>query len=354
MIARTNDRGFTLVELLMACLIACTLIGALLHMAVTAQHAVRTQGDSGDLQQRLRAATDMMQRDLMAAGSGPGGAALIGTFSPIVPGRIGQRGADPEMSFHDDRISVLYVPDTRSQSVVLIGMGAPDAPLAIDPAWPGCPAGGNCGFDAGDRVLVFQPGDPDGGYDVFTVSDAAGGQILPGAGLSRRYPAGARVSTVVQRTYHLDRATGRLMMYDGAQSDLPIVDHVVDVRFTYFADPSATSVAIPASGSSSCAYASLGPPVSRLQDLGGAALTALTPVQLTDGPACGLAPLRYDADLLRVRRIRVTIRLEAESAVLRGTGSDFANAGSSIDSTRRVPDLQMTFEVSPRNMNLFR
>ena len=73
-------------------------------------------------------------------------------------------------------------------------------------------------------------------------------------------------------------------------------------------------------------------------------------LRLTDGPVCGQAPHRFDGDLLRVRRIGVTIRLETESAELRGSGPAFLTPGTSSGGTRYVPDIQVTFEVAPRNM----
>jgi hypothetical protein len=72
---------------------------------------------------------------------------------------------------------------------------------------------------------------------------------------------------------------------------------------------------------------------------------------LTDGPACGEAPHRFDADLLRIRRVAVTVRLETESAEFRGLGPAFATAGFSRAATKAVPDLQATIEVAPRNMD---
>ena len=45
------------------------------------------------------------------------------------------------------------------------------------------------------------------------------------------------------------------MMYDGDRSDVPVIDHVVDLRFAYYGDPAPTSVTPPPPGSANCAYA---------------------------------------------------------------------------------------------------
>ena len=87
-----------------------------------------------------------------------------------------------------------------------------------------------------------------------------------------------------------------------------------------------------------------------LVNLGGAAPKLLRSAQLTDGPFCGEAPNRFDADLLRIRRVVFTVRLEAESAEFRGTSEAFATAGFSRSGVRYVPDIEATIDVAPRNM----
>jgi hypothetical protein len=351
--AGTGAPGYALLELLVSAAVACVLLGVLIRFCVMAQASVRTQGDRADLQQRLRVAVEALRRDLMAAGAGlsngvPRGP-LVDVFAPVLPARSGRSGADPEVSYHADRISIVYVPAGASQTRLTQAMAADDGPLMIDSNAPGCPSGNLCGFNRGDRVLVYPSSAGDGSHDAFTVSgaDATQALLIPDAPLSRAYPADSRIATIVQRVYYLDRAGRRLMVYDGDRSDVPLVDHVVDLQFTYFADPAATSVTPPAEGASNCAYASGTPPVPLLTDLGGTTLVPLTAAQLADGPVCGPAPRRFDVDLMRVRRIGVSLRIETEGA---GSGLSFANPGTSRDADRYIPDLQVTFEVAPRNM----
>jgi hypothetical protein len=103
-------------------------------------------------------------------------------------------------------------------------------------------------------------------------------------------------------------------------------------------------------------------PVSGLQvprlpvlDSGGAAdaLVPLMEPQLTDGPWCPDAANanRWDADLLRIRSVGVTLRIQTADAALRGpAGLLFANGGTSISGARWLPDRQVTFRVAPRNL----
>jgi type II secretory pathway pseudopilin PulG len=324
----SRQAGYTLIELLISTLITCSLLGVLLQLAAAGQHATRAQSEVVDLQQRLRVAIDRLSNDLLAAGAGPSGASwhgsLLDFMAPIVPARTGARGADIELSHHADRISIRWVPDPPGQTTILTSMATPGEPLMIDASAHGCAGGGDCGYSPGDRALIVDPADPERASDMFVVSSTLAGQLKPASTLSKAYPAGSLVMKVVQRVYYLDRAGGRLMVYDGDSSDLPLLDHVVDLRFAYYAERP------------------------------GLDLEPLAAVQITDGPVRGAAPHRFDADLLRIRRVRVTLRLEAAADELRGSGASFLRSGTSLGGIMYVPDVQVTFDVAPRNMNLFR
>jgi hypothetical protein len=83
----------------------------------------------------------------------------------------------------------------------------------------------------------------------------------------------------------------------------------------------------------------------------------LAPAQLGDGPFCpdDTAPARFDADLLRIRSIGVTLRVQAASAALRGpAGVLFAQGGTARSGDRYAPDIEIRFRVTPRNLVLGR
>ena len=347
--------GYGLIEMLFATAIACVLLGVLLQLAVSTHKSAGVQSDRTDLHQRLRVALESMRHDIALAGAGPsrgpGGGSLARVFPPILPARIGISGSDPELAVLSDRISVMYVPLDGAQTTLAADMASPASPIAIDASAPWCRPTSACGFVAGSDAVVYEPGEAGGAHEVFTVStvDTAMNTLVPTASLSRAYSARARIAVIVQRTYYFDRAGKRLMVYDGSRSDVPLVDHVVSLRFAYYADPRPDAVAAPAPGASNCAYAG-SPPISLLANLGGMGPKPLTVTLLSDGPVCGQSPYRFDADLLRIRRVSVTIRLEAESAEFRGRGGGFATAGISTGGVSIVPDLEMTIEVMPRNM----
>jgi hypothetical protein len=125
---------------------------------------------------------------------------------------------------------------------------------------------------------------------------------------------------VSSHTFYLRAASGtappQLMHYDGADGDFPLADHIVHLGFEYFG-------------------------------LDGA---PLSPASLQDGPWVGDSAGPFDATLLEIRRIQVTLRVEAARAALRGpAGPLFTRAGTAASLGRFVPDRQVRIDVAPRN-----
>jgi hypothetical protein len=100
-------------------------------------------------------------------------------------------------------------------------------------------------------------------------------------------------------------------------------------------------------------------PAPRLATLGddAAGLVRLTAARLTDGPWCpnAASQRRWDADLLRIRTIAVTVRVQAANAALRGpAGALFRHGGTAHSGNRWLPDQELRFQVAPRNLNVGR
>ncbi len=125
-------------------------------------------------------------------------------------------------------------------------------------------------------------------------------------------------------TYYLRRAAAagasELMHYDGIKTDRPVMNHVVALSFEYF----------------------------------GADGLQLDPATLQDGPwSTGDAAIgRFDADLLQIRRVRLTLRVQAARVALRGpAGALFANGGTASSMERYLPDREIRVDVAPRNLH---
>jgi hypothetical protein len=131
---------------------------------------------------------------------------------------------------------------------------------------------------------------------------------------------------------------------------------VVDLRFDYFGDPNPPTLPRPLAGEANCLYDAAGNYVNMpVLTANEGSLAALTSAMLTDGPWCGGGTNRFDADLLRVRKVRVMLRVQVAQASMRGSNTLlFRNPGRATGGEQMIPDYIVAFDVSPRNLNLTR
>ena len=394
-----DQRGFSLVEMLVSTTVLLGVTGAVFSLLSPSSNSYKAQPEAADMQQRMRVGANAMYDALLLAGAGSySGTASVGTlakfFSPIVPYRTGTVDNDPELGvvYRPDAITILYVPQTAAQTEIREDMPQPSAEIKVT-LMPGCPLDDQhqalCGFEQGMRVVIF---DDTGSFDPFTVTgvqDEALHLQHRDDDFSKRYLQGATVTQVEQHTYYLRTNVGtntfQLMHYDGYLRDEPLVDNVVGLGFTYFGEPNgplALTTTTPATSTygpnpppltrdltagdeypagESCLFTvnGGGQQVSRLANLapGSQGLIEVTAAMLQDGPWCpnAAAPNRFDADMFRVRRVGVRLRVQVASADLRGpAGVLFSRGGTSTASARLVPDQDIRFEVAPRNLNLGR
>jgi hypothetical protein len=378
--------GTTFVELLLAMAITLIVVAMVATVAAPVRADFQARLEMADVEQRLRTAVDALTSDVEMAGAGPYAGTLtgplVGALPPVLPLRF---GVDAPGSARDDAISVIYVPTTAAQAVLA-------QPLALDggAAWiarePGCPVDdASCGFRAGMRVLVY---DGEGAFDLFTIDDAQNDRLslrVVGTDGARVFPPGSKIVEAVLRIYDLDPGdaeSGPELMRDDGGGREPLVDHVVRLQVAYEADPLPPQAFGPADDSASaqttygprppredvavgewppgenCAFARdpvSGRPVPRLSVLGAGEgpLVALPMASVQDGPWCpdAAAVNRYDADLLRVRHVRITIRVESAIDALRGPASLlFARGGQASSAHALVPDRETVLELAPRNL----
>ena len=383
--------GFTIVEMMIAVTVMMAVTGAIFQILNPAQGTFQAQPEVSDMQQRMRVGVDTLQKDLVMAGAGAyQGAttgALVYNFAPIMPYKFGGNVEAPV----NDAISLIYVPTTPAVTSITKSMPSNSAEIKVaDIAQcTGTGQGQLCGFKTGMRVLIY---DAKGHWDTFTIThvqDAAGHIQHQGQDLSYSFGPDSAVSQVMTQSYYLKSDAGtntyQLMYYDGYQTDAPVVDNVVKLEFSYYGDPLPPQLLPKACFTSeckggttygpnppglgvsnapwpdgeNCAFTVVGGAYApRLATLGASNAQVNLPLSsFSDGPWCPAidSPDRFDADLLRVRRVRVKLRVQAALASLRGpAGALFMKAGTSSTMERYVPDQEIQFDVVPRNMNLGR
>jgi hypothetical protein len=359
---RAAEAGYTLVELLVSTAIMITVTGAIFSLMNPAQGNAQTQPEVADMQQRMRVGNDTVFKELVMSGAGPYQGpvrgALVNFFAPILPRRVGFQNPDPPATFRDDTITLSYIPNSYSQTTISAAMPTPSAELKVTDQ-TNCPddAGQLCGFKEGDDVIIF---DSSGNFDIFTITevqDDAAHLQHRGQELSKAYDIGASVTQIVSNTYYLNTQTNQLMRYNGYTEDVPLVDNVVDLKFEYFGDPNPPLAPKPPLGEGNCLYDAAGNYDAGMPTLSPdeGSLARLSPDILKDGPMCGGGNNAFDADLLRIRKVRVTMRVQAANPALRGSDTAlFKHPGTSRGGEKFVPDYTISFEVSPRNLNLAR
>ncbi len=360
--APAGESGYSLIELLVSTAIMITVTGAIFSLMNPAQGSAQTQPEVADMQQRMRVGNETIFKELVMAGAGPYqgsvSGSLVNFFAPVIPRRIGQLNADAATVFKDDTITLTYIPNSYSQTTISQAMPNTSAELKVTPQ-PNCPASGDqlCGFTDGMDVIIF---DMSGNFDLFNITkvqdNAAHLQHRGQEDLSKKYDVGAEVTQIVSNTFYLNHTTHQLMRYNGSDNDVPLVDNVVDLKFEYFGDPNPPKLPKPPAGEANCLYDVNGN-YANLATLApdNGSLAALSSAMLIDGPMCGGGSNKFDADLLRVRKVRVTMRVQAASASLRGSDTRlFRITGTSRGGEKFVPDYTISFEVTPRNLNLTR
>ncbi len=382
-----HEAGFSLVEMLVSVSIMLAVTAGIFSLLNPAHGTYQSQPEVADMQQRMRVGADMLFKDLVMAGAGSymgtQAGSLVYFFAPVLPFRLGLINQDPPGTFKTDTITLLFVPTTVAQTTIAQPMPQTSAELKVNNE-PGCPVNDPlCGFTVGMTVLIY---DNTGSYDTFTLTAIQSSALHLQHNLndfSQVYSNSppAKITQIDAFTYYRNAATNQLIRYDDSSTETPIADNVVGLTFDYYGDAQPPALLVPGdltkgmtygpkppaigvtqgtwpAGENCAIQVVAGQQVPRLAVLGGGSgLVKLDPSILTDGPWCPDAtnPNRWDADLLRIRKIAVRLRVQAAVASLRGTaGTLFVNGGTATAGNQTVPDQEVRFDVTPRNLNLGR
>jgi prepilin-type N-terminal cleavage/methylation domain-containing protein len=385
---RTSSDGFTAIELLISTALFGVLAGAVFAVVQPARDMMIVQPEVQDVQQRLRFGVSTLHRAIAFAGAatttGVYSGAAFQASAAIRPYRIGDRNPDPAQNvfYRPDVLTVIAVSNdaipARIRTVTVTGTSA------FVEVEPNCAGASACGFPVGARVAAI---DVTGRTWFGTVRGVQGTSVeVEGADIDPFTTAatGALLVVIDQATYAsgIDKTTGtpRITVYDGHLSESPLVDHVIRFAVQYVGDPVPPAVpmeddlapwvtanygppppgvSVDVDGDSwpageNCTFALLdGVHVARLPRLAGDAPVLIPPAMLTDGPWCpdAMSPNRFDADLLRIRRVDIVLRVQVAFAWMRGPASlRFLNGGTGGRHSRLVPDQEIRFSVTPRNL----
>ncbi|MEO8678843.1 MAG: prepilin-type N-terminal cleavage/methylation domain-containing protein [Vicinamibacterales bacterium] len=372
--------GFSLVELLVALVVCALLTGAVAGLLSPARAAFEATPAALDLHQRARAGLDLLTTVVRSAGANVGAADGLGALANLVP--VVMPLPSPEGNLADGEFGAVWVmsvaPDA-AQGRLDRDQPGPAGALTLAPS-PACPQVSDvCGFKPGDFVAIV---DPLGRFEVLAIAstNAAGKQLSPAAALTQAYPAGSlAVEAEINRFALAVQPDGSrsLVRVTSAGATQPIVDGVSRAGFVPWGEAAAPELRWDgASGWASYGPSPLAPtlvdpqgefppgdtcvatynglvPRTRLASVGErGTLVPFARSDLDDGPWCSAAVDggRYDADLFRLRRLDVWLRVEVLSATLRGpAGYLFNRSGSARAPIKWVPDLTVRVSVALRN-----
>ena len=326
-----------LIELLVSVAIVLGLLGVVFGLVDPSGGALAVQSLTADVHQRQRAALGELHRNLLLAGSGPvpglpaprhlrGGAAGSARCGAIPPGG-------------GSRLGAVRVPGAPGARLAAPLSGNP-ARVALLPV-AGCAL--PCGLtDRSGGLAVVH--DAAGRSDLFRVTgiDGTGAVLEHLASGGAFYDAGSLVVPVLLHGYYHDAGAEQLRLYNGAGSDLPVVDGVVDFAVRYFGvaqptPPPAGSAAVTAPCLAAAAAA--GPPAS--------GVGVLDLALLSDDASCAAGGMPFDVDLFRIRRVRIEVTLRVADAAWRlpATGSPLMPVRNAA-----VRDVVASVDVAPRSL----
>ena len=265
-----------LLELLVSMALTATVGAAAMTLLSAGQTIARTQPEAADLHQRGRVGLQVLGGDLRSAGAGldrgshAGG--LIQHFPPIVPGA-------------DGGVTIWTVLNRDAQGAAASAI-APGATAVALQDTPGCPSGESaCAFSPGMGAILF---DGVGCRDALRIAAVGPGVLVLQTPVTFcAYAAGAAVAEGAVRTYRVDPASRQLLRRDEITGNtVPVLDDVASMQVEYFDDP-------------------------------------LAPDPMVIGS---------EADLMRLRRVRATLRFVSSNVLL------------------KIPDLVIAVDVTPPNL----
>jgi len=338
--------GVALLELLIATCVALTTLAIISTALPPVLDVVRAVPEATDLQQRARG-TEAVVADLV--GNVGAGADLIGEgpLTHAVPALIPRRvlgSPDPAGTAWADRVSLMHVEARAAQAP--LASAVPAGSLVVPLTWhPACGTHASCGFRRGDLVIVYSR---TGAMVISTLAAVQGLVLTLDTPPDQVLTLPAFAAAVVVRTLSFDAVKQQLRLSANAAASQPVTDDVVGMRVRYYGTAAAPRWPATA-GTDTCAVLADGTPRLGLLGPVPGPPVELTVTDFMDGPWCGAGGWRFDADLLRVRAVRIWLRLQAASGAVRGTASQwFARPGQARLPRQEVRDVELdAFALAP-------
>lgn len=209
-----NQSGFTLIEVLIAAVIAAIVVGAGFQVFINHNKSQVIQSGITNMQQNARAAVDELVHNIRRAGYLlPGGTPALAAWN-----------CDP------DTIMITFMKEPACTASVSATMTQPSAELECDGSNLGC-------FQDNQWAYIYDPGTDSGEFFYITqVRDDISHLLHGTAPLSKSYPLGSQVCVLTQQKYYIDKSDTshpRLMVKNCGGAPDVYADDIEDLQFQY-------------------------------------------------------------------------------------------------------------------------
>ncbi|MBD3218273.1 MAG: prepilin-type N-terminal cleavage/methylation domain-containing protein [candidate division Zixibacteria bacterium] len=208
-----SNKGVTLIELLVASVIALICAGAALELYVNQQKNWLAQENITDMQQNGRATLDEIVYHARQAGYQlpPGLSAIFASNS------------------NPDSITFVYLKEPVCEAELTDAMSLPSSDIEILPADADC-------FEVNTWAYIYDPTNDDGEFFLIAGVDNNTGYIQHTGPLSKAYPLSSEIYTIEFVTFYIDNTTDTLhpkLMYQRFDQPNIYADNIEDLNFTY-------------------------------------------------------------------------------------------------------------------------
>ncbi|MCC6162842.1 MAG: type II secretion system protein [Acidobacteria bacterium] len=340
--------GFALLELLVAVMLTLVTLAILASALPPVLDVIHAVPEATDLRQRARATEQVMSGVIASAGAGPSllGMGPLSLAIPAIWPRRLLTSPDPPGTAWADRVTVLRVDLLAAQAPLAASVPYGAHVLAL--AWhAACGVHPSCGFRRGDLVVAY---DSRGALALARADEVSGMTVMLDGPVDQAIALPAALAVVSATALTFDATRRQVRRTDGGAPSQPVTDEVVGMQVRYYGNaapprwpavPGIETCAVTAAGTLKLGWLGPvpGPPIE------------LTVADLGDGPWCGAGTWRFDADLLRVRAVRIALRLQALSPASRGLSPLwFAMPGQARRPGQEVRDVELDLFAPAPNL----
>ncbi len=211
---RLHDiRGMSLAETMVALLITGIISMAMFKVYINQHQSWIVQNSVVEMQQNARASIDELGKQLRMTGYG-------------IP-----NGLVPLITYDTNPDTVILNYNTEACTVPIVhSMPQPSAELRCDGYDVGC-------YHAGQKVYIYDPFVETGEFFQISNISVSSSNIQHNKWtLSRSYPAGSMILTIVQLKYYIDRSdtlAPKMMVQVNGDTPQIYADFITDLQFTY-------------------------------------------------------------------------------------------------------------------------